>query len=482
MALSIGSRGAALAALTIVAITLGALDVNAQDAATQQAKQYFDDGQNLYLQGKFVEAAAKFTQAYEAKPFSAFLFNVAVCYEKNKDYQRALDFYQRFVEAQPRGADSKLVDKRIAAIQRYLNPPIPATSQPTSRPAEKPQLPTLPPVKPKGLVVVESNPEGAAIYLGDKASGIFTRTPYTGSLPPGQQTLILELKEYKPVRKTVFVRSDRLTYLYFALTPQKNLGWIEVKGNIPGANIYLDKRAFGAVGRTPYSGHLRPGKRKLIIERPGYDPYESDVTIVAGKTHVVNFKLEKVRHGWLKVTGKTTKDSQVYVDDAPFPCDGYPCRGKIAPGSHRVRVSKDGFKDYETKVSVERTEEVQIAVRLNPKPSRIKAYVSFAMAAVLLGGGIAAGVISNQKKDSIEQDLEDNVLFDSGDSRFSQGKISAIIANSAFALSGVAGVLGVYYLLRKVGPDSYGETRSRKITVAPLIGPAVAGVGGQVRF
>lgn len=472
--------GRAVLWAVLCASMLTAAPAWAQDAATQQAKEHFDDGQNLYLQGKFEEAAEKFRAAFALKAYPAFIFNAAVCYEKDKDYQKALEFYERFLDADPHSRDHDLVTNRIAAIRKYLNPPT-TTTQPTTQPAQ-PKLPVLPPVRTKGLVVIESNPEGAAIYLKDKSNGIFTRTPYTGSLPPGQHTLLLELKEYRGVRKTVLVRHDRLTYLYFALTPQRNLGWIEVKGNIPGASVYFDKRSFGAVGRTPYSGYLRPGDRAVIVERPGYEPFLRNLKVVAGKTHVVDFRLTPVRHGWVKVTGKTTHGATVLVDDKAISCHEYPCQAQILPGKHKVRVERDGFKSYETDFSVGRTEEIQVAVRLNPKPSRIQAYVTFGVAAVLAGAGIAAGVYSSSRKNSLEEDLANGVIFDTSDGRFTQGKIAAIAANSLFALSGVAAALGTYYLFRNVGPDSYGEIRTRKVSVSPLLGPRLAGVGGAVRF
>ena len=60
--------------------------------------------------------------------------------------------------------------------------------------------------------------------------------------------------------------------------------------------------------------------------------------------------------------------------------------------------------------------------------------------------------------------------------------MTSIIANSLFGVSGLVAALGVYYLFRDVGPDSYGETRINKIAVTPTFGPRSAGLSGQVRF
>lgn len=476
--------GSRLALLVSLVSLLGAAPAAAQDEALETAKQHFDNGQNLYLQGKYSEAAAQFMAAYGVKPYPAFLFNSAVCHEKNRDFAKALQLYERYLKEDPHSQDKAVVLKRIKGIRAHLNPPAPTTQPSESRPAQPaaPTAPNLPPVKTKGLVVIETKPEGAAIYLGDKKKGIFTRTPYTGSMQPGMHTVIIELKRYKTERKTFAVRSDRMVYLYFALALERNRGWIEVKANVPGAQVYVDNKDVGAVGRTPYSGWLRPGKHKIIVEREGYASLVKEVDITAGDVHAIQARLEKVEHGWVKVTGRTTRGARVKLDGKPVECAGYPCRTKLAAGTHKVELERDGYKSYSHEITVSKATETQLAVRLNPKPSRLDAYITFGVAAALLGGGIAAGVLSRNAKNSLQDDLDGGRIYDSEDSRITKGKVTSIIANSLFGLGGLVGALGVYYLFRNVGPDSYGETRINKIAVTPTLGPTTAGIGGEVRF
>jgi len=476
--------------LSTVVVILAVLvsPAEAQDQTLEQAKQHFDEGQNLYLQGKYTEAAEQFMAAYEVKKFPAFLFNVAVCHEKNRDFAKALSFYERYLREDTHSQDKSLVLKRISGIRTHLNPPPSATSQPTSRPAA--EVPNLPPVKTKGLVVIETKPEGAGIYLGDKTKGIFTRTPYTGSLPPGRQTVIIELKRYKTERKTFHVRTDRMVYLYFSLALERNRGWIEVKANIPSADVYFDSKSVGAVGRTPYTGWLRPGKHKIIVERNGYQAFNKEVNITAGDVHVVDARLSKVTYGWLKVTGKTTDGAEIKVNGKTVKCPEYPCRTQLPEGSYKIALERAGYKSYKHDLKVSQATETQLAVRLNPKPSRLNAYITFGVSAALLAGAITAGVMSRNRKDALQSDLDSGKIYDSSDPRIKEGKITSIVANSLFGLSGLVGALGVYYMFRNVGPDSYGETRVNKIAdkanpkwmLQPTLGPDVAGISGKVRF
>jgi hypothetical protein len=479
-------------ALTI-GLTLLAAPALAQDRALEIARQNFDEAQNLYLEGKYSAAVDKFQKAYEAKSFAAFLYNVAVCYEKNNDLEKALHFYEQYLKEESKPLDRPAVVKRIASLREGLRlraaasrPSSQPSSSPTSQPVGPPP-PKLPPVNTKGLVIIESKPPGAAIYLEDKKRGVFRRTPYTGSITEGQHTAIIELRKFKPERKTFYARADRMVYLYFALSKEEYLGWIEIKANVPGADVYFDKKEEGAVGRTPYTGFLRPGKRALIIERDGYEPYVRTIDITPGQDHVVDVNMQMVSYGWLKVTGRTTKGATVKVNGLALDCKEYPCRAKIAPGSYKVELIRKGFKKYTQRVSISRATETQLAVRLHPAPSRLKAYFSFGAHAALLTGAIVTAVMSKNRRDSLQQDYANGqanggYLYTSGDPRLSSGRLNAIVADSLFALAGVTGALGFYYLFRNVGPDSYGEARVNKVVWTPLVSPQVAGVAGQVRF
>ncbi|MFH1130631.1 MAG: PEGA domain-containing protein [Pseudomonadota bacterium] len=456
------------------AVLLFAGPVLAEDNPMEIAKEFFDDAQALYVQGNYAEAAGKFLKAYEHKQYPAFLFNIAVCFEKTKIYDKSLEYYVKYLSADPESKDIELVTERIKVIRQHLEPSDEAPSS---------DQPTLSPISTKSVVIIESSPEGAEIYLKEKKGEPFSTTPFLGSLPPGQHTIIVALKEYEEARKTFSVRRDRMTHLFFSLSRKQTLGWMEVRGNVPGADIYLDRKDIGAIGQTPYSGHLRAGNRKLIVEKRGYEPYEKDIQIVPGKTHVITTNLEKVKYGWIKITGQTTVGATIKIDGKPVKCSEYPCLTIAQKGKHKVELEKKGFKPYEFEtVQVGQAEEVQLAVHLNPAPSKISAYVTFGFAAIFLGGGIACGVISNQQAGALERDIDAGNFVDTNDPRFNKGKVLAIVADGLFIASVLAGAMGIYDFFTDEGPASFGETRTQKIAILPTLGPNMAGLSGQVRF
>ena len=161
------------------------------DPALQAAKAEFEEAQTLYVRGQYAEAAAKFLSAHEKKPFGAFLFNAGVASEKAGDFGQAVVLLERYLEQEPNAKDAPEVKERIASLRALATPPSPA------EPAAKPVAP-LPSVETKGLVIIDSKPKGANVYLDDKSKGVFAKTPWQGSLPPRPVKIIVEAKGFKP--------------------------------------------------------------------------------------------------------------------------------------------------------------------------------------------------------------------------------------------------------------------------------------------
>jgi hypothetical protein len=59
------------------------------DKALADAKDDFETAQTFFVRGEYDSAASKFLEAYNKKPYPAFLFNVAVSYEKARQLDKA---------------------------------------------------------------------------------------------------------------------------------------------------------------------------------------------------------------------------------------------------------------------------------------------------------------------------------------------------------------------------------------------------------
>ncbi len=89
------------------------------------ARRYFRRGMALIAEGKEArdpdrveEGIAQLMQAYEILPHPNVLYNVARAYVDLGDYDKALDFFQRYLDSDPEDRD--LVERYIAALQERI--------------------------------------------------------------------------------------------------------------------------------------------------------------------------------------------------------------------------------------------------------------------------------------------------------------------------------------------------------------------------
>ena len=94
----------------VVWMALGALAMRSaygqQADALKKAQTAFDLAQRQFLDGKYDDAARSFQDAYDARPFPQFLYNVAATLhtkgKKESDpaaYQKAIDTYKRLYDS-----------------------------------------------------------------------------------------------------------------------------------------------------------------------------------------------------------------------------------------------------------------------------------------------------------------------------------------------------------------------------------------------
>ncbi len=470
-----------LAALVLGMGLLGSRSVRADDAVPgqldaqmEQAKPHFEKANDLYSRQLFTEAAIEFAAAYDAKPLPAFLFNEAVAYEKAKNLTKAIEVFRAYLHENPNAPDKKKLEKRIDALEKTMHPD--TTPETPGGPKPEPK-PVLAPIERRGVVSVDTKPPGAKIYLDNKRIGALGTAPWSDSIE-GEHVLIIEAKGFKPERKEIKPAVNKILEIYVALSKEDYLGWIEVTSNIPHADVFFDDEAKGSVGRTPYSGFLKPGKHTMFVEREGYDTIKNEVTIEAGKAHEQTVTMTPIKNGFVEVKSSSDAGAGLYIDGKKA-CI-IPCRAPVDAGSRHITVERGGKKTYSTHIKVEAASETEFKVALAPKPSRIDAYVTLFVSAAFLGGGIYFGLKSNDIYKSIQKDtkLTGGSPIDSGDPRFSDGKNKAYIADGMYALSGITFLLGTYYLLRDKGPSSQGASTSRSLISRARFAPVFGNVDG----
>ncbi len=143
----------------------------AQDDPQVKAREFYQQGKDLYEAGKFTESLAAFQTAYDAKPHPVVLKSIAECQFQLLDVKAAIATLEKYL-ADPGPTDKPELEQRLAVFRQAL-PSVEATSEPTGA----------------GLTVDGS--------VTDQV------TPATIELNPGDHEVAFNLEGYEPLVKTI---------------------------------------------------------------------------------------------------------------------------------------------------------------------------------------------------------------------------------------------------------------------------------------
>jgi len=477
-----------------VALCALAAPVAAQssDELLRKAQASFDQAQLDFLKGKYDEAAKGFEEAFAARQFPQFLYNSGACFHMKgkrdssaESYNTAVDFYRRYLQADPQAADRAKVEKAISVLEAEIKrlkeapAPPPGDAKPPAAPSADVQ--NLGDAKPRSLVVIESEPQGASIYLDDKKQAPLGVTPWSGPIE-GTHKVIIEKRGFMSSESQVTGDPNKLFVLRAVLGKEAFLGWVEVTANIPGAQIYLDDKNVGVVGRTPYSANIKPGKHTFWVTAEGYNEAKIEIEVVPGDTKEVKATLKGSPVGRLNVIGVGIEDAKFYID-GELVCQRGPCLRSLPAGEHTVRVERSGRKPFQRRVEIQAKAETTLRVSLVEKAGRGDAIAAYVLAAAFGGGGVYLGLQANKYRDELRKDIDaGDPPIDTRDDRFTKGKIFAIAADATYAIAGITALTAIYYTFRDKGPASSGIVDVRSIALQPEIGPGYAGLGMGVSW
>ena len=403
---------------------------------------------------------------------------------RRKELPKAVDTFQRYLSVDPEARDAVDVKARIDSLKAVLAPPGLAGQ---ARARTRPRPRSCRPWPPRAWSSSSPSPRARTSTSTTRRKGVFATTPWQGSLEPKPVKLIFEAKGFKRETREIAPRSDKILELYISMSEEHFLGWIEVVSNVPGADVFIDRQDIGAIGRTPYTGHLKPGKHTLWVQQAGYEPTKKDIEVQPGTATTHTMNLELVSYGTLKA-GKSTEGGKLFVDGAQV-CT-LPCEQQLKPGEHVLQVQKEDMENYDGKLTVNRADVTTMELAYSPKPGRGKAWTEAVISAGLFAGGIFLGVKGNQVKDDINRDVKDpSKLITTSDSRTQTGKLYYIGADVCFGLGVVTAALATWNFLESGPPstatfktNSTGAPAAAKLGLAPMDVPSGAGLAATGRF
>jgi tetratricopeptide (TPR) repeat protein len=503
------------------AVTMTARDAAAQSPEWARAKAAFDAAQAAYVGGRYDDAISNFQRAYDARRSPLFLYNIGAAYQmKGKqsadaaDLERAAEFYKRYIAEDPQASDKAEVEQTIVTLEdeskrlKALPPPSDGSGSTTdgtggtgdgtggtgdgtggtgdgtggtTTPPTPPPPPQVADAKLRGLIVIESEPQGANIYINGKEKGPLSQTPWSGSME-GEFSYLIEKRGYKSKEGRLPADPSQLTVLQVVLSEEDYLGWLEIKSNVPGANIYLDDKNVGSIGKTPFSGNFKPGKHTVWISADGYDEVEQEIDIIAGEAAEITAQLKGSPVGYLYIRGLGIEKATIYVD-GKVACERGPCRVPVREGRRKVTVTRTDHKPYRTTVDVQAKTEISMRATLAKKPGRGDAVVAYIFAAGFAGGGLYLGREANKLRDALDAEIDaGDPPPDSADPRFKRGKYMAIGANAAYGVAGIIGLAAIYYTFRDKGAASTASIDVRSLVLVPDLGPDRAGLALEMSW
>lgn len=100
----------------------------------EQAKVAVEKGETDYKLGRFEEALAEYSHAYELFPAPALLFNLGQCHKQLKNYERAIFFFEGYLRDESRPTNRRLAQDLIAESRAELAKQEAASASPPAPP------------------------------------------------------------------------------------------------------------------------------------------------------------------------------------------------------------------------------------------------------------------------------------------------------------------------------------------------------------
>jgi outer membrane receptor protein involved in Fe transport len=330
------STGAAAAALLVLLAALLSIPPPARaDGLADEAELYFQLGAEAYQKGDYRTALQHFLASNRLVPNRNVVYNVARSFER---LGRFADAYRYYVDARVGESDARVLAELDASLARIA-----------------PEV---------AVLLVETSPTGATVYLERKDLGSRGRTPRLLAVAPGSYRVLVELEGHEPAdAQAVVAELGKQTRVPFTLTRIVGKVMVAVTGG-PRAAVRVDDEAGPVACTAPCALELPPGPHALYFAAEGYQAPARQVVVHARQTVSTTARLAILRGSVLVETDET--GATIEIDDKPVGFTPAVVQG-VAIGRHRLRVTKLGFWPIERAIEVASTEQTSVRdLRLEP--------------------------------------------------------------------------------------------------------------------
>ncbi len=228
-----------------------------------------------------------------------------------------------------------------------------------------------------GLIRVNSQPEGAAVYL-DQINLDRITPAVLDSIPAGTHTIELQLAGYKVWKNSLDIRAGDTIVQAPVLTPaQKPVVYsrLEIRSTPSAAVVYLDNINTGRF--TPCAiNSVEVGRHMVKVMKTGYEAVESQVLLKPDQPGSLTFNLKQITQhpvtgtAYLKIT--VTPWAKIYLDDRYVETTPIARSLTVPAGEHNLRLENPNFKVWEKKQIFPAGQTVTLDVQLIPLDGQLK--------------------------------------------------------------------------------------------------------------
>lgn len=172
------------------------------------------------------------------------------------------------------------------------------------------------------------------------------------------------------------------------LAPKRTELWVKVTG-AGDAELSVDERWLGPV--PPAGIPVEPGPHSVTVRRPGFREVSRQVVVKEGQVLDLPVALEAVA-GVVSVEvsadGASVGGASVTIDGAPVGMA--PVRGLLlSPGSHELRVRREGYRDEVSRIGVRAGKDYQFKIQLQRGAPAVASREASGAAAALPADAVA---------------------------------------------------------------------------------------------
>ena len=161
---------------------------------------------------------------------------------------------------------------------------------------------------------------------------------------------------------------------------------LQINVDEPGAEVTLDDEAIGKSPVDPVVVDI--GTRKVRIHKDEFEEFSKELPVGGAAQVSVDVKLVKIVHEGRLVV-KTSNDATIAIDDKVVGSGQW--AGALPSGGHTLEVTAPKMRVYQTEVLIQDKQSRDVAVMLEPEPSKGLPAWAWIGGGVLLAGGLVTG-------------------------------------------------------------------------------------------